>query len=133
MPTNLEGRLIHLEQLLTAQADALLRLQQQVAALQQAVRVTQSSPYGAGGGGNGTYWATNPSAVSAATGSTIAGLTPSTFTSNIYYDAGGTMTLQQSSATVYWWYLDGLPANSLVPVTQSGANWDALANGCTAL
>jgi hypothetical protein len=132
--TNLEARVCHLEQVETTNKDTIARLQAQIAALQQAVRVSQQGAYGGGGGGsNGTYWATNSSAVSAATGSTLAGLTPSSFTSNIYYDAGGTMTLQTSGATVYWWYLDGCPANSIIPVTQAGANWDAIANGCTAL
>ena len=135
--TNAEARIVHLEQELRRDELAIAALQAAIAALQQAVRTGQTSPYGGGGstGPQPVYWATNAGAVLAATGSTLAGLTPTTFTSNIYCNVSGTLTIQASSQTVYWWYLDALPINSIVAVepSNSGASWDAIANGCTAL
>jgi len=52
--TNAEARIVHLEQELRRDELAIAALQAAVAALQQAVRTGQTSPYG-GGGGGGTY------------------------------------------------------------------------------
>jgi hypothetical protein len=124
----LEARFERLRiQFLQAQADIARALQQ--------IRDLQTG----GGGGSSVqtplYWATNSGSVSAASGTTLPGLTPTTFTSSIYTNVSGTLTLQATSQTVYWWYLDSLPANSIVPVepSNSGTTWDAIANGCTAL
>src|SRR5271157_1681211 len=88
------------------------------------------------GSGNGAvFWASNRSgAVSAATGSWPT-LPPSTFTSDIYVDLAGTLTLVASSQTVRWFYKDSAAANSLIPVepTDNGTAWDAIANSCTAV
>jgi hypothetical protein len=90
--TNSEARIIHLEQLLAANADALLRLQQQVAALAQAVRTAQSAPYG-GGGGGGLVFFINPVVISS--GGSVTGVT-------IYANVGGTLTAtSQTNATVW--------------------------------
>ncbi len=90
----------------------------------------QSSP-----GVSPLYFATNSSSVSAATGTTLAGLTPNTFTSTVYTNVGGSLVSQATSQTCYWWYLDTLPANSIVPVepNAAGTGWDAIGGGCTAL
>ncbi len=113
------------------------QLSRQVANLANQIQQTQGQSGGGGSGGGGTiYWASNASAIGPATiagGVLPADITPVTFTSNIYYDLGGTMTLQATSATVLWWYLDTAPANSLIAVAPAGANWDAIAAGCTAL
>jgi len=68
-------------------------------ALQQ-IRDGQAKYVAPGGGSaNSIFWAHAPSAIAAATGSWPT-LTPSTFTSDIYCDVGGTLTLQASSQTV---------------------------------
>ena|SRR5271166_3806949 len=118
------------------------RLLQDVQALQgQMVRALQEirDVQTGGGGGSGTttplYFATNSGSVGPATGSTLTGITPAGFTSDVYTNVGGALVLQATSATVNWWYLDTLPANSIVPVlpTANAATWDAIAAGCTPL
>ncbi len=87
-----------------------------------------------GGNANAIFWAHAPSAVAAATGSWPT-LSPSTFTSDIYIDQGGALTLAASSQTVRWFYKDSAASGSLIPVapTDNGANWDAIGNSCTAV
>jgi len=110
-------------------------LEARMARAEQQIRDTQTG----GGGGQGSiggtvFWARMPSSVSAASGSWPT-LTPSTFTSDIYADVGGTLTLQATSQTVRWFYKDAGSSGSLVPVepADSGTNWDAIANSCTAV
>ena len=87
-----------------------------------------------GGNGNSIFWAHAPSAIAAATGSWPS-LTPSTFTSDIYVDLGGTFAPVASSQTVRWFYKDSAASGSLIPVapTDNGAAWDAIGNSCTAV
>ncbi len=111
------------------------QLSRQIANLANQIQQTQGQSGGGQSGGAGTvYWARMPSAVAAATGSWPT-LTPSTFTSNIYADVSGTLVLQATSQTVRWFYKDAGASGSLVPVepVDSGANWDAIANSCTAV
>ncbi len=116
----------------------LLTVQQfarQVANLANQIQQVQGQTGGGGSGGGGTiYWARMPSAVAAATGSWPT-LTPSTFTSDIYVDLAGTLTRVAFSQTVRWFYKDAGISGSLVPVepVDSGTNWDAIANSCTAV
>ncbi len=87
------------------------------------------------GGSGGLYWAQAPSAIAAATGSWPT-LTPTSFTSDIYCEVGGTLTLQAAAQTVYWFYKDIAAINSLIPVEPSisgGGAWDAIGNSCTAV
>ncbi len=88
-----------------------------------------------GGGGGGLYWAQAPSSIAAATGSWPT-LTPTSFTSDIYCEVGGTLTLQAAAQTVYWFYKDIAAISSLIPVEPSaggGGAWDAIGNSCTAV
>ncbi len=128
----LVNRLLDLEKRFERQRLEILRLKRQLAAL-AATPANAVSGYGSGGGGT-VYWARMPSAVAAATGSWPT-LTPSTFTSNIYADVSGTLVLQAASQIVRWFYNDVGASGSLVPVepVDSGANWDAVANSCTAV
>ena len=103
-------------------------------ALQQ-IRDGQAKYVAPGGGSaNSIFWAHAPSAIAAATGSWPT-LAPSTFTSDIYCDVGGTFTLQASSQTVRWFYKDSAAIDSLIPVepTDGGTAWDAIGNSCTAV
>lgn len=103
-------------------------------ALQQ-IRDGQSRYVPTGGGSaNAILWAQAPSAIAAATGSWPT-LTPSTFTSDIYVDLAGTLTLVATSQTVRWFYKDSAASGSLIPVepTDNGTAWDAIANSCTAV
>src|SRR5271165_1465671 len=61
-------------------------------------------------------------------------LIPSTFTSDIYVDLAGTLTLVASSQMVRWFYKDSAASGSLIPVepTDNGTAWDAIGNSCTA-
>ncbi len=129
--TQLERLEYRFEQMRLALQQAL----QAIAKLQSDLANLQQGGGGNSGGQNSIYWATNSSAVGPATGSTLAGLTPATFTSNIYVDNGGTMTLVATSATVRWFYLDTAAANSIIPVEPAADQmaWDAIGNGCTAL
>jgi hypothetical protein len=88
----------------------------------------------AGGGANAIFWAHAPSAIAASSGSWPT-LIPSTFTSDIYVDLAGTLTLVASSQTVRWFYKDSAANGSLIPVepTDNGTAWDAIANSCTAV
>ena len=109
-------------------------IQAAIGRLQQvAINPPASQP---GGGGNGSvYWAQAPSAIAAATGSWPT-LTPTSFTSDIYCEVGGTLTLQAASQTVYWFYKDIAAISSLIPVEPSaggGGAWDAIGNSCTAV
>lgn len=109
--------------------------------LQAAIGRLQQPNYNASGGSQSSstvtplYFATNSASISAATGSTLPGLTPQTFTSSVYTNVGGAMTLQATSQTCYWWYLDTAPANSIIAVepNASGTGWDCIATGCTVL
>ena len=87
-----------------------------------------------GGGANAIFWARAPSAIAASSGSWPT-LIPSTFTSDIYVDLAGTLTLVASSQTVRWFYKDSAANGSLIPVepTDNGTAWDAIANSCTAV
>jgi hypothetical protein len=87
-----------------------------------------------GGSANAIFWAHAPAAIAAATGSWPT-LTPSTFTSDIYADQAGTLTLVASSQTVRWFYKDSAAIGSLIPVepTDNGTAWDAIGNSCTAV
>jgi hypothetical protein len=103
----------------------------------QIAGVQQQTGGGQQGGGSGTiYWAHTPSSVAAATGSWPT-LTPSTFTSDIYVDQAGTLTLAASSQTVRWFYKDVAAAGSLVPVEPVNVGgalaWNAIGNSCTAV
>ncbi len=81
------------------------------------------------------YFATNSASLGPATGTTLAGITPATFTSSVYTNVGGVMTLQAASQTCYWWYLDTALANSIIAVepNAAGTGWDCIATGCTVL
>ncbi len=110
-----------------------------VQAIQRQLAALAATPANAISGGSTSsggqlYWARMPSAISAASGSWPT-LTPSTFTSDIYVDVAGTLTLVASSQTVRWFYKDAGISGSLVPVepVDSGTNWDAIANSCTAV
>ena len=87
-----------------------------------------------GGGANAIFWAHAPSTIAASSGSWPM-LIPSTFTSDIYVDLAGTLTLVASSQTVRWFYKDSATSGSLIPVepTDNGTAWDAIANSCTAV
>ncbi len=87
-----------------------------------------------GGSANAIFWAHAPSAIAASSGSWPT-LIPSTFTSDIYVDLAGTLTLVASSQTVRWFYKDSAANGSLIPVepTDNGTAWDAIANSCTAV
>ncbi len=65
----------------------------------------------------------------------MADAVPSTFTSDIYVDVAGTLTLVASSQTVRWFYKDSAASGSLIPVepTDNGTAWDAIGNSCTAV
>lgn len=89
--TNAEGRIIHLEQELRKIALALSALQDAVAALQQAVRTQQQSPYNAGGGG-GIYEISGGSAISG--GGNVTGVTVS-------QRIGASVVTVNANATVY--------------------------------
>jgi len=112
-------------------------LQQQVSGLINQLQALQGQGSGqqGGGGNNALYYATNSAELSGATGTTLAGLTPQTFTSTIYTNVAGSLISQATSQTCYWWYLDTLPINSIVPVepNAAGTGWDAIGGGCTAL
>ena len=115
-----------------------LALQQQaqiVSGLQSALANQQQGGYANPSGGNGAiFWAHAPSAIAASSGSWPT-LIPSTFTSDIYVDLAGTLTLVASSQTVRWFYKDSAASGSLIPVepTDNGTAWDAIANSCTAV
>ncbi len=135
----MNGTLNRLEQLEARFERALLDIQDLRRKLTQALQQIRETgarytPTG-GNTSNSLYWATNASSVGPATGTTLTGLTPAEFTSNICCDVGGVMTTQATSQTVRWWYLDTAAANSLIPVepTADGTAWDAIGNGCTAL
>ena len=108
----------------------------QVASLINQVQTQQSGGGGPqnGGGGGGLFWAHAPSTIAAATGS-WATISPTTFTSDIYADVGGTLALQASSQTVNWFYKDSAAINSLIPVEpiNGGSAWTAIGNSCTAV
>jgi len=87
--TNAEARIVHLEQLLRKDELAIAALQAAVAALQQAVRTGQPSPYG--GGGGGVY---SIPAVVISAGGNVTGKTVSTL-------VGGALTTVNANATVY--------------------------------
>jgi hypothetical protein len=74
--TNAEARIVHLEQELRRDELAIAALQAAVAALQQAVRTGQTSPYG-GGGGGGIYEITTANAGVIAAGGSATGVTMS--------------------------------------------------------
>lgn len=103
-------------------------------ALQQ-IRDSQAKYLPTGGGGaNAVFWAHATSAIAASSGFWPT-LTPSTFTSDIYVDLAGTLTLVATSQTVRWFYKDNAATGSLIPVepTDNGTAWDAIANSCTAV
>ncbi len=106
-------------------------MQQSIGRLQQPAMF--AVPSGGGPSGGGTLcWAHAPSTIAAATGSWPT-LTPSTFTSDVYQDVAGTLTLVASSQTVRWFYKDSAASGSLIPVmaVDSGSHWDAIGNSCT--
>jgi hypothetical protein len=123
----LEGRFERLR----ASVDELTR---KVTQALQRIRELQQTPSG-GGAPTPTValWCKTPGSVAAATGS-FPTLTASSFTADIYKDAGGTLTLVASSATVRWWYKDTAAASKLVPVLPNGdGTYNALAESCTAV
>ena len=89
--TNAEGRIIHLEQELRKIALALSALQDAVAALQQAVRTQQQSPFPGAGGGGGLYEMTG---VVIAAGGNVTGQT-------VKQRVGATVATVSTNATVY--------------------------------
>jgi hypothetical protein len=89
--TNAEQRIIRLEQLLQFQADAINRLQGDVANLKQQVRVSQAGGYGGGGGGGGIFWI-GPVAI-AANGNVT--------NQTVYMLSGGSTLTISTTATVY--------------------------------
>lgn len=89
--TNAEQRIIHLEQLVKTQANALASLQAQVAALQQALRTIQAGGYG-GGGAGATVYTIAPVAIAA--GGNVTNQTVSVL-------QGGASTTVTTTATVY--------------------------------
>lgn len=97
--TNLENRVIHLEQLIKRQADEINRLKTALAIVQQAVRTSQPGSFGGGGGGTGIYSMTGVviSAGGNATGQTVNILNSGSATA-ISTDA--TVYNQMQSATV---------------------------------
>jgi hypothetical protein len=91
--TNLENRVIHLEQLVNTLVDAVQRLQAGVASLQQSSRTDQQSPYGGSGGGGGFTTFIQPVAIAA--GANVTGQT-------IQTSVSGTLTNTSiTNATVY--------------------------------
>ena len=132
----MNGTLTRLEQLEARFERMRLELQDTQRKLTQALQQIRDSqaryvPTG-GGSTNAIFWAHAPSAIAAATGSWPA-LTPSTFTSDVYVDVAGTLTLAASAQTVRWFYKDSAASGSLIPVepTDNGNAWDAIANSCT--
>ncbi len=126
----LVNRLIDLEARFERQRLELRDVKRQLAALAAAPPVV---PSGGGPSGGGTLcWAHAPSTIAAATGSWPT-LTPSTFTSDVYQDVAGTLTLVGSSQTVRWFYKDPAASGSLIPVmsVDSASHWDAIGNSCT--
>lgn len=89
--TNAEQRIIHLEQLVKTQANALASLQAQMAALQQTVRTGQQAGYGGGSGGAAIY---SIPAVVIAAGGNVTGQTVSVL-------QGGSLSTVTTSGTVY--------------------------------
>jgi hypothetical protein len=84
------------------------------------------------GGGGSLYWCRTPGSVAAASG-TWPAITPSTFTADVYIDAGG-LTLQYSGATIRWFYKDTEVVNKLVPcMSNNDGTFDAIASSCTAV
>ncbi len=128
----LVNRLLDLEARFERQRLLIQALQRQLAAL--AATPANAVSGGGSGGGGIVYWARMPSTVAAATGSWPT-LSPSTFTSDIYVDVAGTLTLVASSQTVRWFYKDSAASGSLIPVepTDNGTAWDAIGNSCTAV
>lgn len=134
----MNGTLNRLEQLEARFERLRLDLQDAQRKLTQALQQirdgqTRYVPTG-GGSANAIFWAQAPSAIAAATGSWPT-LTPSTFTSDIYVDLAGTLTLVAGSQTVRWFYKDTAASGSLIPVepTDNGTAWNAIANSCTAV
>ncbi len=107
-------------------------LQAAIGRLQQPAYNPAGGQGGSSGGGGTLCWAHAPSTIAAATGSWPT-LTPSTFTSDVYQDVAGTLTLVASSQTVRWFYKDSAASGSLIPVmaVDSGSHWDAIGNSCT--
>lgn len=130
--TNAEGRIIRLELLLMAQAEQLRALSTRATALEGQSRQPLAMMWDPGGGGSTvSLWAMTPSAVAAATG-TWPTLAPSTFTSDIKKDVGGTLTTVATGASVRWFYKDAIAAGKLVPVMDNGdGSYDGRANSCT--
>jgi hypothetical protein len=92
--TNAEARIVHLEQELRRDELAIAALQAAVAALQQAVRTAQTSPYGGGSGGGGTFEIVAANAGVIAAGGNSTGVTMS-------QRVGSTVVTVSTTATVY--------------------------------
>src|SRR5271166_4296797 len=88
--TNSEQRIVHLEQIIKNLLDTIARMQAAIAALQQAQRTGQQSPYSGGGGGGGVF--TTPAQVITA---------GSSATGNVSLWVGGSAVAIASGATIW--------------------------------
>lgn len=126
------GRLVEIERLFRnlarSLADALARL----ARAEQAIQQVSGGRGGGGGGITRLHWARIPTGgVLAATG-TWPSLVAESFASDVYKGDGSGLLLVSEDATVYWRYLDGADAGSLVPCVPNGdGSYDAITNSCT--
>ena len=89
--TNLEGRIVNLEQQLRQNALLLATIQAQIAAAQQATRTGQQSPFPGAGGGGSIYEMTG---VVIAAGGNVTGQT-------VKQRVGATVVTTSANATVY--------------------------------
>jgi hypothetical protein len=118
--TNVESRVVHLEQLLRQMDTTIGQMQGQVAALQQALRTTPSaSPYGSGGG-SGIY---SMAGVVIGAGGSVTGMTVNGLIngSTVAVSTNGTVYNQMQVATVAGKtiMLGGNPDGSFSAVSQS--------------
>ena len=131
--TNLEGRLIRLELLLKHDEQRLSSLESRAATLEQQGRQPLAQMWQGGGGGiQVAFWTVSPSGGVAVSTGNWPTITPQTWTSDVYKDVGGTLTLEATGATIRWFYRDTDPGNRLVAVQPNGdGTYDALADSCT--
>jgi len=131
--TNVEGRLIKVELETRALREENRALRVRAETLEQQGRQPMAMMWQGGGGGGEAIplWAMTPGPVAAATG-VWPTLTPSTFTSDVVKDVGGTMTPVATGATIRWFYKDTATIGKLVPVMDNGdGTYDARATSCT--